>query len=60
MTHAEDIVSYIGTIWDFIQGKNEAEIREIILQDAQMQERPEWLLANVDEIAREAAREVEA
>lgn len=59
MTHEENIVSYIGTIWDFIQGKDEKEIRQIILDDAKMQEDPQWLYDNLDEIAREAVRELE-
>lgn len=63
MAREEDIVSYIGTIWDFIQGLSEDEIRDVVLDDAKAQEEAgndaSWILENIDDIVYEAAREVE-
>lgn len=63
MTKEENIVSYIGSIWDFIQGLSEDEIRGVVLDDAKTQEESgndaSWIYDNLDDIVYEAAREVE-
>lgn len=57
----EEIVNYIGTIWDFIQGKNEAEIREVIEEDMTLMDDKQKLsiAKHMDKIVQEAVAEIE-
>lgn len=56
----EVIVNYIGTIWDFIQGKNEAEIREVIEEDMTLMDdkQKSFIAKHMDKIVQEAVAEV--
>ena len=57
----DTVVAYIGTIWDFIQGKDEDGIRETVEADAELMSEDEkaLTLALMDKIIAEALAEME-
>lgn len=58
----EDINDYIDTIWEYIQGCSEDEIREIVIRDAEQTDDMdvrEYLLYLLDEIVKVAVRALE-
>lgn len=59
--NTEAYIAYIGTIWEFIQGMNEDEVRELIEDDIKMmdEEWAEFTRDHFEEIVAEAMRELE-
>lgn len=56
-----DVVAYIGTIWDDIQGLDEDGIRELVLSDIALMdsETANHTISILDNIVEEALRELD-